>query len=269
MTQPKENVRAGVLVDDALRRWQVRALEQMVDAGATIQTVLVNQEGGRSLGERVRYNLRKSPGYLLIAGKRALDTRVFGAHPYLQPVPLSDVDVFRSAEWRACAPVSRPDLGQELPDEAVEACRRLDFVVRFGFGILRGEVLTAPKYGVFSYHHGDLRAYRGRPAGFWEFMNDEDTVGVTLQQLTDTLDGGRIIEVEELDISDATSYSGILERLYTGGEELLAGAVRQIRGGEFAPTEPDSLGTIYRAPDLKNVVRFIIKCLSGRRSAEA
>jgi len=61
-----------------------------------------------------------------------------------------------------CEPVPRSNLGQELPSDVVNSyCSDLDILVGFGFGIIRGGVLTAPTYGVFSYHHGDIREYRG------------------------------------------------------------------------------------------------------------
>lgn len=191
-------LRTGILADGSLRQWQVEALERMIDAGSRIETVIVNQ-GGRS---SIRYNLRKVPAYVLIAGSRELSIRLFGSYPYLQHVPLSDVEVLDGANRVYCEPALWSDFGQELPESVVaEHCTDLDFLVRSGFGIIRGSVLEAPEYGVFSYHHGDLREYRGRPAGFWEFMPDADTIGVTLQQLTDELDSARIIQTEKFEIN--------------------------------------------------------------------
>ena len=58
-----------------------------------------------------------------------------------------------------------------FPPEAVERIRAadLDVLLRFGFNIIRGEIQeTAQSYGVWSYHHGDNREYRGQPDFFWE-----------------------------------------------------------------------------------------------------
>ena len=43
----------------------------------------------------------------------------------------------------------------------------LDFILRFGFNIIRGDILDVPKYGVWSFHHGDETKYRGSPPAFW------------------------------------------------------------------------------------------------------
>lgn len=69
----------------------------------------------------------------------------------------------------------------------------LDVAVRFGFRILRGDVLRIARYGVWSYHHGDNRMYRGGPAGFWEVMKGDPVTGSMLQRLNEDLDGGRVL----------------------------------------------------------------------------
>ena len=57
-----------------------------------------------------------------------------------------------------------------FPPEALKEIRRheIDVFFRFGFNILRGNVLKAARYGVWNrYHHDDKDFYRGGPALFW------------------------------------------------------------------------------------------------------
>ena len=70
---------------------------------------------------------------------------------------------------------------------------KLDILLRFGFGILRGEILHSSKYGIWSYHHGDNKVNRGGPAGFWEVIENVGTTGSILQILTEDLDAGKIL----------------------------------------------------------------------------
>ncbi|MBU1995865.1 MAG: hypothetical protein KKF78_01780, partial [Candidatus Omnitrophica bacterium] len=70
----------------------------------------------------------------------------------------------------------------------------LDFILKFGFGIIRGEILKVPKYGIWSFHHGDAEKYRGLPPGFWEIYNNEPFTGVMLQRLTEKLDSGIVLK---------------------------------------------------------------------------
>jgi len=74
----------------------------------------------------------------------------------------------------------------------------LDFILRFGFNIIRGEILNAARYGVWSFHHDDERKYRGSPPGFWELYYRDPVTGSILQRLTDRLDGGIVLKREPL-----------------------------------------------------------------------
>lgn len=69
----------------------------------------------------------------------------------------------------------------------------LDIIVRAGFGILRGEILNLPKFGIWSFHHGDNQLNRGGPAGFWESLEGWPETGSILQILSEDLDNGKVL----------------------------------------------------------------------------
>ena len=58
-----------------------------------------------------------------------------------------------------------------FPPESLEAIRAkdLDVLIRFGFNILKGDILRSARYGVWSYHHGDNEFFRGGPPIFGSF----------------------------------------------------------------------------------------------------
>lgn len=43
-----------------------------------------------------------------------------------------------------------------------------DVILRFAYNIIKGEILTLAKHGVWSFHHADEQVIKGGPAGFWE-----------------------------------------------------------------------------------------------------
>ena len=70
----------------------------------------------------------------------------------------------------------------------------LDLIIRFSFNIISGEILNVAKNGIWSFHHADNDINRGGPAGFWEVFLKQTNTGVTLQRLSNNLDGGDIID---------------------------------------------------------------------------
>jgi len=86
--------------------------------------------------------------------------------------------------------------GQYFSEQDVAAIQlhRPDFILRFAFNIIRGDILTAARYGVWSFHHDDLDVYRGPPACFWPAYHGDPVQGVTLQRLTEGIDCGVILK---------------------------------------------------------------------------
>jgi len=71
---------------------------------------------------------------------------------------------------------------------------KLDFILRFGFGIIKGDILSSAKYGVWSFHHADEEKYRGGPPCFWEIYQNSLVTGSILQRLTPKLDAGIVLK---------------------------------------------------------------------------
>ena len=82
-----------------------------------------------------------------------------------------------------------------FPDDAVAEIRekRLDVMIRFGFNILRGDILNVARCGIWSFHHGDNTFYRGGPSHFWELVERNPLSGVILQILSEKLDDGLVL----------------------------------------------------------------------------
>ena len=268
---PSSPLRAAVLLDGpAIHNWTARALDRAVaETDLTVTCVVVNAATATSV----------EPGHPVERARRYWDTaRTYGAwapvsawhtvvNPpeYLESSPLTDQAWYDPASRIDCAPEPADGLGNELPDEVVnDVADNADVVFRFGFGILKGEILTAPKHGVLSFHHGDIRTYRGAPTHVWEFLNDESVSGVTLQRLTETLDGGEVVGFEPVDIADAPTWQAIKRRKFRVSEGMLATAVRNLQDHDFTPTVVDELGELYTTPTARETVRIVAKNLRGR-----
>jgi hypothetical protein len=138
-----------------------------------------------------------------------------------------------------------------IADEDIERLKalNLDFILKFGLRILRGKALNAARYGVWSFHHGDERQVRGRPAGFWEIYHGMPTTGVILQRLTERLDGGVVLKRGVLG-TIPHSYLGSLARMYRQGEDFPALVCSDILRGAAGYLQDPPSST--KAPIFKN-----------------
>lgn len=148
---------------------------------------------------------------------------------------------------------------------------RLDVLFRFGFRIIRGEILSCAKYGVWSFHHGDNREYRGAPPGFWEMYERKRVTGSILQVLTEALDGGRVI-YRSLSATDFSSLYRTLNPLYW---KTAGFAIRRLKdlhqfGWDYLTSleefnEPDTYKKgIYRTPATPVMANFLTRLFVGK-----
>lgn len=117
---------------------------------------------------------------------------------------------------------------------------KLDFMLRFGFGIVRGRILTAARFGVWSYHHDDERVFRGTPPLFWALYHGYPTCGAVLQRLTNRLDGGVILRRGTF--SNEATYPRTIDKVYNACPSWVASAALQIKNGDLSAVnaEPTS-----------------------------
>lgn len=158
-------------------------------------------------------------------------------------------------------PVGR--YGERFTEADLEVIRghELDVILRFGFGIIKGEILTAARYGVWSFHHGDEREFRGRPPAFWELAGGRAVVGSILQRLTERLDGGIVLH-RGFFRATAHSYRRTRDEAFMGSAVWPSVVVRQIQNGDTAaldapPSQTDA--PIRHDPGNGVMLRFLAR----------
>ncbi len=161
-----------------------------------------------------------------------------------------------------------------FPEDALERLRAhdLDVLLRFGFNILRGPVLTAAKYGIWSFHHGDNDCYRGGPALFWEIYEGCPTSGVILQVLTEELDAGLVLSKALFRTEPGLSLRKNRHSPYWGSTDMVIHKLRELHecGWEYVesravPRQPYvGKKKIYRTPKNGEMFRWLIPALARR-----
>lgn len=130
--------------------------------------------------------------------------------------PSNMVPAFKGIETLKVKTINKGKYSQyfEISDVEKIESKELDFIIRFGFGILKGDILNASKHGIWSYHHGDEKEFRGGPPGFWEIFRGKPTTACILQRLTPTLDGGIVLKKGVFKTTNH-SYSYHLDTIFT------------------------------------------------------
>jgi len=249
------------LNEPTVRGWQADALTQALDdPDIDITSILYNAfEQDRSLRDLVQ---------------RALEVREWAVvntvNNWLRPSndPADRVPVDRFLDRSTVTErVVKPELvdgwRQEIPVDVAEAVgEEADVAVRFGFNFIVGPILDVFEHGVLSYHHGDLREYRGQPAGFWEFVHGTDTAGVTVQQLTEDVDAGKIAALKRVPITHLDTWEAIRRWLYAESGDMLLPALQAVQEGRARA--PTTLGELYTLPKGWPVIRFAAQNSIGR-----
>ncbi len=96
----------------------------------------------------------------------------------------------------------------------------IDVILRLGWRIVQGGLLSLPRYGVWSFHHGDNRINRGGPPAVWEHHYGQHCAGVTLQILSEKLDDGLVLD-RSTTATDRSSISKTRGKLYMRSVDML------------------------------------------------
>jgi hypothetical protein len=165
----------------------------------------------------------------------------------------------------------RKGFTDRIPDDELESIRshRLDVLFRFGFRIIRGGILGAAQYGVWSFHHDDNLEYRGGPPLFWEIYEQNPVSGTILQILTDSLDGGRVIYRGHSSTDKSSLYRN-RNPIYWKTAEYALRRLHDLneRGMEYIESLPTYreeipyIRGIYRTPNALKMAGFVLRLFS-------
>ena len=142
---------------------------------------------------------------------------------------------------------------QRLPGEALDRLQNwgAQVALKFGMGLLR--VPPELECKILSYHHGDPRQFRGRPAGFYELLENVPVVGQIVQIISNRLDGGAVVAFAETRAM-RHSYRATMAESYSVSPLLLRGAIRNCLLGNTLPIA--ACGKNHRLPSNWKVLRF-------------
>jgi len=172
--------------------WQARCIEHLLrlDNARAVLLIVDDAVASSSPFQTLKRVAKKSSRRLMFDVYHRFFLRPHAARSVNIAQFLSEATILR------CRTVRAGRRSEYFTEADVETIRKfnLDFIIRFAFGIIRGEILRAARYGVWSFQHDDEEKYMGTPPGFWEIYNGDDVTGSVLQRLTDRLDATVVLK---------------------------------------------------------------------------
>ncbi|MFC7176998.1 formyltransferase family protein [Halosegnis marinus] len=109
-------------------------------------------------------------------------------------------------------------------------------------------LLSAPSWGCLNVHTAELPKYRGMMPTFWALYHGETEVGVTIHEMVEELDAGRIAAQTTFDVTDLNSLHGVIQRGKRIGGRLSAETLSRIAAGEITLEEMTGSGSYHSFP---------------------
>lgn len=245
-------MRIAILCSPQLDRFQQEVLAPIMDApDIEIAGVLIDCRPRPSLKERFVKNLKRGRGgYMLVMLAKRLAAR---------KVPSMPAVGYFSERGVACVETRQPYSSVTLQKTAEMSADVM--VMLGGFGIVKEPLLTMAPQGILSYHHGDMRRYRGQPVGFWELYNNEKTMGVTVQRLSAGIDKGTPIAEKTIAIERGDTVASLSQRALDNSVGMMLDALHKIQNPDFEPAVIDRYGSVYTIPNLRQYITLKVKLL--------
>ncbi|MCE7995987.1 MAG: hypothetical protein HEP71_28665 [Roseivirga sp.] len=221
-------IRIGLLIQsDQIPSWAYHMLERInASPNTEIALVIKKKADLEGQGESFIQGLISHPKERLFRLFRKLDKRRNNPKPNAF-IPRNLWDLIDCPKLEISTKSTK--FSDRVLPEDIEKIRAydLDLLFRSGYNILRGDILTVTRYGIWSYHHGDNKVNRGGPAGTWEVLEGWDENGALLQILTEDLDGGITLSESTIQ-TNKKSLIGNRNTLYWKASSMLPRKIEEL-----------------------------------------
>ncbi len=245
-------MKIAILCGTSLDIFQQKVLQPIMD-DPTIEIVgaLVDCRPRPSLKKRFLKNLKRGRGgYMIVMLFKSLMAK---------KKPSTDVRAFFSSHGISCIETQEPyseEVANKLKSLLPEA-----LVMLGGFGIVKEPLIHLAPQGILSYHHGNMRKYRGQPVGFWELYHGEKEMGVTVQRLSAGLDRGTPIVEMTIPIEKGDTVATLRSRALDSSTGMMYKALQLVQQPDYKPVGIDHYGPVFTIPNLRQYLTLQIKLL--------
>ncbi len=241
----------GILTGNSLSDFMIKTLNPiLVDKSVSIKVAVVDGKK-QSIWQKVKKNLKRGRGgYIIVMAIRFIIKKKRKDNDTKEFCNKNGIDIIVAKE-----PYS---------SDTIDRIKKynLDILILLGgYGIIKEPLLKITPKGVLSYHHGNMRKYRGMPPCFWELFNNEKEMGVTVQILSTGLDRGIPVVEKTIEIKKDDSLKKLQSRAYNQSIDMLHKALKQLSNKGFTPVVIEKYGNVYTLPNFRQWIILNIKLL--------
>jgi len=195
-----KKLRIGILFPDIkkLENWEFRLFYEIVKSDWAEIVILIKDQRKREKGNYINklLNSKNIINKGLLKCINFIELKLIKQHHFSESKKIEVLEKLNRIEEVFLKPNEKGKYTDYFDASICQKIKdlKLDVLLRHEFRIIKGEILNIPKHGIWSFHHGDNDINRGGPPGFWEIVFNQPVTGVTLQILTEELDGGKVVE---------------------------------------------------------------------------
>jgi len=247
----RKEIRFGIMCTGTVfPRWQADAITKLLSLERVSCELLIVDDNPPVYGKRKLKHLCWY-AYNRISEKLSVSFKKVDLTKELEAIPSM-----------ICQTDATENFSQHFRDQDIEKIREADlhFILGFGSGMIRGKVLDAAIYGIWSFHHDDEQVYRGAPPAFWEIYKDDKITGALLQKLTDKPDAGVILMKGF--VKTRYAYAKNRDRIYKETSRWPALLIIDILNGhtdQFHANPTATKAPVYQLPRNWQILVFLFR----------
>lgn len=111
--------------------------------------------------------------------------------------------------------------------------------------LFRDELLSLPRLGCVNLHSGRLPTYRGMMPTFWQMLEGENEVTVTVHEMESRLDAGRILGTATCAVGGRDSVDRVMAEAKIAGARLVIRVLRELAAGTIDARPVDMTEASY------------------------
>lgn len=122
--------------------------------------------------------------------------------------------------------------------------------------LIPDEVIKIPKIGMYNKHSSLLPSYKGVYPVFWQMLNKEKNIGISIHQMTNKIDGGKIIYQKSYFRDPTKSFDDNYLFIIENTSKVLSDSLKHIRNNTIEKLIDTPTESYYSFPSKSDIRIF-------------